>query len=80
MAYEAGKEGGSAGTAFNAANEEAIRAFIAGKLSFLSIYDVVEETLSHFISGPVRSYEDIMEADRMARNLARNEIERISLC
>lgn len=35
MAYEAGKEGGSAGTAFNAANEEAIRAFIAGKLSFL---------------------------------------------
>lgn len=50
MAYEAGKQGGTAGTAFNAANEEAIRAFIAGRISFLSIYDVVEETLSKFSS------------------------------
>ena len=80
MAYEAGKRGGTAGTAFNAANEEAIRAFIAGRISFLSIYDVVEKTLSRFISHEIRSYEDIMEADREARQLAGQEIERMALC
>ena len=80
MAYEAGKQGGTAGTAFNAANEEAIRAFIAGRISFLSIYDVVEETLSRFASREIRSYEDIMEADRQARALAESEIRRIAPC
>lgn len=80
MAYEAGKQGGTAGTAFNAANEEAIRAFIAGRISFLSIYDVVEETLSRFISCEIHSYEDIMEADRLARALAESEIRRIASC
>lgn len=80
MAYEAGKQGGTAGTAFNAANEEAIRAFIAGRISFLSIYDVVEETLSRFSSREIRSYEDIMEADRLARALAESEIRRIAPC
>ena len=80
MAYEAGKQGGTAGTAFNAANEEAIRAFIAGRISFLSIYDVVEETLSRFISCEIHSYEDIMEADRQARALAESEIRRIAPC
>lgn len=80
MAYEAGKQGGTAGTAFNAANEEAIRAFIAGRISFLSIYDVVEETLSRFISREIHSYEDIMEADRLARKLAESEIRRIAPC
>ena len=80
MAYEAGKQGGTAGTAFNAANEEAIRAFIAGRISFLSIYDVVEETLSRFSSREIHSYEDIMEADRQARKLAEDEIRRIAPC
>ncbi len=80
MAYEAGKQGGTAGTAFNAANEEAIRAFIAGRISFLSIYDVVEETLSRFSSREIHSYEDIMEADRLARALAESEIRRIAPC
>ena len=80
MAYEAGKQGGTAGTAFNAANEEAIRAFIAGRISFLSIYDVVEATLSRFISCEIHSYEDIMEADRQARALAEDEIRRIAPC
>ena len=37
LAFEAGKRGGNATTAFNAANEEAIASFIKGQLSFLSI-------------------------------------------
>ena len=70
LAYEAGKAGGDTTTAFNAANEEAIKAFIAGKLSFLSIFDVVEDTLSKWQTNPISSYEDVQEADARARELA----------
>lgn len=70
LAYEAGKMGGDGGVAFNASNEEAIRAFIAGKISFLSIFDVVEDTLSHWSAEPVVSYESVLASDRKARALA----------
>lgn len=70
LAYEAGKMGGDGGVAFNASNEEAIRAFIAGKISFLSIFDVVEDTLSHWSAEPVVSYESVLSSDRKARALA----------
>lgn len=70
LAFEAGKAGGDTTTAFNAANEEAIRAFIAGKLSFLSIFDVVEDTLSQWQIKPISSYEDVLVADKKARELA----------
>ncbi len=71
LAFEAGKAGGDTTTAFNAANEEAIRAFIQGKLSFLSIFDVVEETLNRWETRPISSYEDVLEADRKARDVAK---------
>lgn len=70
LAYEAGEMGGDGGVAFNASNEEAIRAFIAGKISFLSIFDVVEDTLSHWSAEPVVSYESVLASDRKARALA----------
>lgn len=70
LAYEAGEMGGDGGVAFNASNEEAIRAFIAGKISFLSIFDVVEDTLSHWSVEPVVSYDSVLSSDRKARALA----------
>lgn len=70
LAYEAGKMGGDGGVAFNASNEEAIRAFIVGKISFLSIFDVVEDTLSHWSAEPVVSYDSVLSSDRKARALA----------
>lgn len=76
LAYEAGKAGGDATTAFNAANEEAIRSFIAGKLSFLDIFDVVEETLAKWNTHPISSYDDVIEADKRARDVAQSVIQR----
>ena len=70
LAYEAGEMGGDGGVAFNASNEEAICAFIAGKISFLSIFDVVEDTLSHWSAEPVVSYDSVLSSDRKARALA----------
>ena len=80
LAYEAGEMGGDGGVAFNASNEEAIRAFIAGKISFLSIFDVVEDTLSHWSAEPVVSYESVLASDRKARALADAFISRKCLC
>ena len=45
LAKEAGRRGGSGPAVFNAANEEAVAAFIEGRLPFLGVVDVVERTL-----------------------------------
>ena len=79
-AFEAGKRGGNATTAFNAANEEAIASFIKGQLSFLSIFDVVEETLTQWTSRHIHSLSDVLEADKEARRFAKKIINRGILC
>ena len=80
LAYEAGKTGGNATAAFNAANEEAISAFIQGRISFLEIYDVVEETLNKNVFSEIRSLEDVWQADVMARKTAGQIIDRGYSC
>src|SRR5205823_7467207 len=47
LARDAGERGGTAACVFNAANEVAVAAFLDGKLPFLGIADVVEETLAN---------------------------------
>ncbi len=79
MAFDAGKAGGDTTTAFNAANEEAIRGFIDGKISFLSIFDVVEETLNRWDTRPITALDDVWAADRKARQLAQQSILRNGL-
>lgn len=80
LAFEAGKAGGDMTTVFNAANEEAIRAFIAGGISFLEIYDVVETVLEKWNRSNVTSLEDIWRADSESRILAREIIHRGKVC
>ena len=70
LAYEAGKTGGNATTVFNAANEEAISGFINGQISFLEIFDVVEETLNRNVFYEIHSLEDLRQADLTARKTA----------
>jgi 1-deoxy-D-xylulose-5-phosphate reductoisomerase len=66
--------GGLAPTILNAANEIAVEAFLAGRLGFLQIAELVEETLSISQSGAaaasVGDLETILEADTMARRRA----------
>lgn len=70
MAYEAGQAGGDAAAAFNAADEEAVAAFVQGRLPFLGIYDVVEHVLDGWQTRPVASVDDVWDADRRAREAA----------
>jgi 1-deoxy-D-xylulose-5-phosphate reductoisomerase len=74
LAGEAAREGGTAPCILNAANEIAVHAFLDGRLRFLEISEVIERTLSELGGEPVRSFESLYEADRLARELAREAV------
>jgi 1-deoxy-D-xylulose-5-phosphate reductoisomerase len=63
--------GGSSGAIFNAANEVAVEAFIAGSLRFGDIAAVVTESLDRMNSHPVHTLAEVLTADRDARECAR---------
>jgi 1-deoxy-D-xylulose-5-phosphate reductoisomerase len=70
LARRAGERGGTYPCAFNAANEVAVAAFLAGRLPFLAIADVVAETLEASSGEPARDRDDLVEADAEARRAA----------
>lgn len=76
LAYQAGKAGGDMTTVFNAANEEAIKAFIRSEIKFLSIFDVVEEVLDNWDVHDIHSIEDVISADKNARIASASAIKR----
>ena len=80
MAVKAGKAGGDMTTAFNAADEIAVQAFIDGKISFLSMFDVVEAVLDGWDTKEIESADDIWDADRRAREAAEKITEAMRLC
>jgi 1-deoxy-D-xylulose-5-phosphate reductoisomerase len=74
LAREAARAGGTAPCALNAANEVAVRAFLHGRLPFLGISAVIEETLGELGSAPVHSFDSLYEADREARAVAEEAV------
>ncbi|MGH9303495.1 MAG: 1-deoxy-D-xylulose-5-phosphate reductoisomerase [Acidimicrobiales bacterium] len=70
LAYEAGRIGGSAPCWLNAANEVAVAAFLAGSLAWQAIPAVVEMTLEAHEATELASVEDVIAADRRARERA----------
>jgi 1-deoxy-D-xylulose-5-phosphate reductoisomerase len=54
----------------NAANEEAVAAFLAERIGFLDIERVVEKTLDRAETGPVGSLDDVYRTDAEARRVA----------
>ena len=75
LARSAGERGGTYPCAFNAANEVAVAAFLAGALPFLGIADVVEETLAEVDGAPARDLAELVEADCAARELASRRLQ-----
>jgi 1-deoxy-D-xylulose-5-phosphate reductoisomerase len=70
LARRAGESGGTYPCAYNAANEVAVAAFLDGRLPFLRIAEVVEETLAAADGASARDRDDLVEADADARRLA----------
>jgi 1-deoxy-D-xylulose-5-phosphate reductoisomerase len=76
LAYDAGRAGGSAPATLNAANEIAVDAFLEGRLSWLGIAEVVEETLDAHSVVALGSVEDVLNADADARRIATRLVAR----
>ena len=74
LAREAGELGGTFPCAFNAANEVAVEAFLAGRLPFLGIAETVERVLEAAPGTPAGDLDDLFEADADARRLARTAL------
>ncbi len=67
-------EGGLSGAAFNAAKERALDHFVAGRMGFLQMADLVERVLNKMSSDrlgtPVPTLDMVRDADARARSLA----------
>jgi len=70
LAYEALAAGGTAPTALNAANEVAVASFLGGALGFRQIPALIEAVMEDLPRAAVRSLEDVLAADRAARERA----------
>jgi 1-deoxy-D-xylulose-5-phosphate reductoisomerase len=73
LAYAAGKEGGALPTVLNAANEEAVHAFLAGEIGFLGIPRLIERVMNEYDKGTNRdlNLETILAVDAWARQVSR---------
>jgi 1-deoxy-D-xylulose-5-phosphate reductoisomerase len=76
LAREAGTEGGTAPCVLNAANEVAVGAFLAGRIPFTAIAEVVEGTLTDLPIARPGHFEDLFAADAEARAHAERLVER----
>ncbi|WP_339063255.1 1-deoxy-D-xylulose-5-phosphate reductoisomerase [Tepidibacillus marianensis] len=72
IAYECGKEGGTMPTVLNAANEEVVAAFIAGKVPFIEIESFVKRVIEKHNKIHQPNLEEIVEADLWARKMMAN--------
>ena len=77
LAREALDAGGAAPAAFNAANEVAVDAFIERKIGFLQIPKIIESTLKQIPSTHPENLQEVLDADQVARNLAKSYIEEL---
>ncbi len=80
LARRCGELGGGLPAIFNAANEEAVDAFIKGKLGFTAIVEVVEEVVQKLgakSSGALRDLKDVSTLEQDARRTAIDVITRL---
>ncbi len=80
LAYNAGRTGGSATVVLNAADEEAVFAFLRGEIKLYDIYQITEDIYSNFehISNP--DIDTIFEIDKEVRKKTNELISRRYAC
>lgn len=74
IGFEVAEHGGTVGAVMNAANEEAVSAFLDGRLRFGMIWRVVERTIARHDARNASDMEELLRADRWARKTARELI------
>jgi len=74
LAREAGERGGTFPCAFNAANEVAVHAFLAGRIRFVEIAGLVEDALDGVDGAAVGDVAELVAVDEEARRLAERRL------
>jgi len=78
LAFDAIEAGGTAPAVLNAANEIAVSSFLQGRIAFLSIPALVEDTLAALPATPADTLDVLLAADAAARRHATAALERIA--
>jgi 1-deoxy-D-xylulose-5-phosphate reductoisomerase len=77
LALEAGRQGGAAPIILNAANEVAVAALLAGRIRYVEIPRIIEESLTATAGGDVSSLDGALTFDQQARLTAGGLIDRL---
>lgn len=75
LAYQVARAGGSAPAVFNAANEAAVAAFLAGQIALPRIVELIEHCLDRHTVQDRATLEDLLAADAWARQEVQNRIQ-----
>ena len=78
IAREALISGGTASTLLNAANEEAVGAFLNNKISFIQIPEIISFVMDTIPIKTVKTLESIFEADALGRESALNRMHQLN--
>ena len=78
LAFRALQAGATAPAVLNAANEEAVSAFLQGRIGFLSIPDIVAHALDTMRTPAADSIDTLLAADAWARSQAHARIARLA--
>lgn len=75
LAYEAGRAGGTMPAMLSAANEVAVDAFLAGRIRWNQIPDIVVDVLDGLDATAPTSVDEVVDADRRARERASSHLD-----
>jgi 1-deoxy-D-xylulose-5-phosphate reductoisomerase len=74
LARDAGERGGTFPCAFNAANEVAVGAFLAGRIAFTEIAPLVEHALESVDGAPARDLDELNQVDARVRTITEGRL------
>ena len=74
LGFEVARTGGTAAAVFNAANEAAVEEFLAGKIKFVSIVELIERCLNKHNVKTNPALEELLDADAWAREQVHKSI------
>ena len=72
------ESGGTASSLLNAANEEAVKAFLDKKISFTQITEIISFVMDKNPIKTVKELENVIEADALGRESAKNRIQQLN--
>lgn len=77
LAYRAINDGESMPAIMNAANEIAVEAFLAGRIGFIQIGEIIERTMDAHLAHDLKNIDEVLLADNWGRNKAREFLEAV---